>query len=218
VTPNAVTFGGLAVAVLAGICFAQGSWAWNVAGAALFFISGLFGETDGMLARLKFRESPFGCWLESMVDYTTYLLIFIGMTIGGYWQGGPVYLVLGAAIVFGCVLSFIVISEQRRLAAPRNRPNEYSQLYLAALERDSGNPISRIVRQLQFLIKKGVLVHYLLLFAVLGLLPVLMFLAAFGANVTWLVTLYFSRRLFLPKARTNQRRGTMRPAPVEVVK
>jgi hypothetical protein len=153
-----------------------------------------------------------------MVDYTTYLLIFIGMTVGGYHRSGSLYLVLGAAIVFGCVLSFIVISKQRTLAAPADKPNEYSQRYLAALERDSGNPVSRIVRQLQFLLKKGVLVHYLLVFALLGLLPVLMFLAAFGANVAWLVTLYFNRRLFLPKARTNRHRVTTHPAPVEVAK
>lgn len=218
VTPNAVTFGGLAVAVLAGLCFAQGSWLWNVAGAALFFLSGLFDEIDGMLARLKFQESAFGCWLETVVDYATYLLVFAGMTVGGYRRGGTVYLATGAALLFGSVLSFFVISVQRKLAAPAGRPNEYSQRYLAALERDAANPISRTARQLQFLLKKGVLVHYVLLFAVLDLLPVLLFLGAFGANAAWMATLYFNKRLFLPPTRANQRLAHRRPAPAEVEK
>ena len=218
VTPNAVTFGGLAVAILAGICFAQGSWLWNVAGAALFFISGLFDEIDGMLARLKFQESAFGCWLETMVDYSTYLIIFAGMSVGGYRRGGPLYLALGAALLFGCVLSFIVVSVQRKLAAPPERPNEYAGRYLAALEDDRGNLISRTVRLLQFLTKKGVLVHYLLLFAVLGALPVVFFLGAFGANVAWMVTIYFNRRLFASKYRWRGEMTSGLPAPVEVKK
>jgi len=218
VTPNAVTFGGLAVAVLASLCFAQGSWLWNIAGAALFFLSGLFDEIDGMLARLRFQESAFGCWLETIVDYATYLLVFAGMTVGGYRRGGTVYLALGAALLFGSVLSFFAISVQRKLAAPAGRPNEYSQRYLAALERDVGNPISRAARQLQFLLKKGVLVHYVLLFAVLDLLPVLLFLGAFGANAAWMATLYFNKRLFLPDRGTSQRLAHGRPAPAEVEK
>ncbi len=218
VTPNAVTFGGLAVALLAGICLAEGSWQWNVVGAVLFFISGLLDEIDGMLARLKFQDSAFGCWLETMVDYSSYLLIFAGMTVGAYRRGGLLYLVIGAALLIGSVLSFIVISVQRKLAAPVGRPNEYSQRYLAALDRDSGNLISRIVRQLQFLLKKGVLVHYLLLFAIIGALPLLLFLAAFGANVAWAVTIYFNRRLFSSRSRRGKTAPSGDSTPVEVAR
>jgi len=218
VTPNVVTFGGLAVAILSGFSFAQGSWLWGVLGAALFFISGLFDEIDGMLARLKFQESPFGCWLETMVDYATYLLVFAGMTVGGYRQGGALYLVLGLVLAFGLVVSFIAISTQRKLAAPPDKPNEYSRRYLTALEQDRGNLISRLVRQLQFLTKKGVLVHYLLLFAVLNLLQVVMFIAAFGANVAWIVTVYLNRRLFLSNKPTSRHLVERHAVPAEVEK
>ena len=199
VTPNAVSAAGLFIALLSGLCFAEGSWLWNLAGAALFFLSGLIDEIDGMLARLKFQESPFGCWLETFADYSSYVLIFAGMTIGGYRRAGAAYALAGAALLFGCVLSFIVISIQRKLAAPADRPNEYSRIYLAALERDAANPVSRIIRQLQFLTKKGVLIHYLLVFALVNALPLFFFLTAVGANVAWIVTIYFNRRLFSPK-------------------
>ena len=43
-------------------------------------------------------------------DYSSYLLIFAGMTIGHYRRGGGVYLIIGAALMFGCVVSFAVIS------------------------------------------------------------------------------------------------------------
>ena len=165
----------------------------------LFFVSGLIDEIDGMLARLKFQESAFGCWLETMVDYSTYVLAFAGMAIGGYRRDGAAYLFLGAALLLGSILSFIVISKQRKLAAPADAPNEYYQRYLKSLDRDTQNPISAAIRKLHFLTRKGVLIHYTLLFAVLGALPLYLILAAFGANVTWMVTIYFNHRLFLSR-------------------
>lgn len=199
-TPNAVSLAGLAAAALAGYCFAQGEWAMDAAGGALFFISGLFDEIDGMLARLKFQESPFGCWLETMVDYATYVLAFAGMMVGGYRRDGEVYLVLGAALLFGSILAFIVISMQRKLAAPAGAPNEYYQNFLKSLDGDARNPLSVAIRKLHFLTRKGVLIHYVLLFSVLGWLPLFLILAAFGANVTWVVTIYFNRRLYFQGA------------------
>jgi phosphatidylglycerophosphate synthase len=175
-------------------------------------------EIDGMLARIKFQESTFGCWFETMVDYSSYLLIFAGMTAGGYRRGEWMYLPLGASLLLGSLLAFIVISIQRRLAAPPERPNEYSRRYLAALDRDSANPISLAIRHLQFLTKKGVLIHYILLFAVLGALPAVLCLSAVGANVAWMVTIYFNRRLFSSQRRARKERIPNVAAPVEVVK
>jgi hypothetical protein len=42
--------------------------------------------------------------------------------------------------------------------------------------------------------KKAVAVHYLLLFTLLGGLPVFLRLAALGSNLTWILGIYFSRR------------------------
>jgi hypothetical protein len=116
------------------------------------------------------------------------------------------------------VLSFIVISVQRRLAAPADRPNEYARRYLSALDQDAGNPVSRVSRQLHFLLKKGVLIHYLLLFAIIGAVPVVMFLAAFGANAAWIVTIYFNRRLFSAPRRGETAMSPAGGAAVEVRK
>jgi len=211
ITPNEVSFIGLAVGALAGACFAQGTWLWDVAGGAMFFLSGLFDEIDGMLARLKFKESAFGCWLETFIDYATYLFAFAGMTIGGYRRGGSLYVAVGAALLIGSLLCFFTISVQRKLAAA-TEPTEYYKRYLKALDQDSGNLISKLTRNLQFLLRKGVLIHYVLLFAVLNGMPVLLFLAAFGANAAWIVTLYLNRRLFTLGKIANQRLAAISPA------
>src|SRR4030095_2444301 len=82
ITPNAVTFGGVLLSILSGIAFARGAYRWSVLGAVLFYIAGLFDEMDGMLARVKFAESPIGTYLEGTADGLSYLLLFGGITIG----------------------------------------------------------------------------------------------------------------------------------------
>jgi phosphatidylglycerophosphate synthase len=196
VTPNAVTLVGLAVAILSCWEFARGFYTAYIGGALLFFLSGLCDEIDGMLARIKFRESAFGTWFEGFVDNTTYLLLFVGMTIGLYRQRGSEELIWGGALVAGCVLSVVVINLQRKRSTDPSRPNEYLGKMYGLLDADSSNFISRAVRQIHVFLKKAVAIHYLLLFTVLGQLLIFQRTAAVGANLTWMFTLYFSRRFF----------------------
>jgi len=196
VTPNWVTLGGLMVGIAAALMYAQGYYAAYVAGALLFFVSGLFDEADGMLARIKFRESVFGTWFEGFVDEATYLLLFGGITAGLYRERGPRELTYGYLLLIGCALSIAVTRLQRKLATAPGRPHEYAGRLNRLLEEDSSNLVSRIVRQIHIFIKKGVSVHYLVIFTVLGGLPGLLRLAAVGANLTWTLALYFNWRFF----------------------
>jgi phosphatidylglycerophosphate synthase len=198
VTPNWVTMGGLVVGIAAALMYAQGYYAAYVAGALLFFLSGLFDEADGMLARIKFRESVFGTWFEGFVDETTYLLLFGGITAGLYRERGPRELTYGYLLLIGCALSIVVTRLQRKRATAPGKPHEYAGRLNRLLEGDSSNLVSRVVRQIHIFIKKGVSIHYLLIFTVLGGLPLLLRLAAVSANLTWTLALYFNRRFFRP--------------------
>jgi phosphatidylglycerophosphate synthase len=196
VTPNAITLAGLLVAIAGALLFARGSYANYVAGALLFFLSGLFDEMDGMMARLKFCESAFGTWFEGFVDNLTYLAVFAGIIVGLHRQYGSWALKYGIALIVGLVLSVFVIGLQRKLATSPDRPQEYAGRMNQLMEADSSNLVSKIVRQIHIFVKKGVLVHYLLIFTLLGGLPVFLWLAALGSNLTWIFALYFTRRFF----------------------
>jgi len=203
ITPNAVTLAGLAVAVVSAGMFAEGSYLAYVCGALMFFLSGLFDEMDGMLARVTFRESAFGTWFEGFVDNATYLLVFSGITVGLYRQLGARELLYGVALLAGCVLSVLVINLQRKQSTDPSRPNEYLGKMYGLLDGDSSNLISRVTRHIHVFLKKAVAIHYLLLFTILGGLPVFLRLAAFGSNLTWILTLYFGRRFFGRLARNT---------------
>jgi phosphatidylglycerophosphate synthase len=195
VTPNFVTLAGLLFAIGSAVLYSRGTYANYAAGAGLFFISGLFDDMDGMLARIKFRESAFGTWFEGFVDNATYLLLFGGITVGLFRQRGPHELMYGIALIAGCVLSVIVIAIQRKLATAPDRPHEYSAQMNSLFDGDSALT-SKIARQIHIFVKKGVVVHYVVLFTLLGLLPLFLRLAALGANLTWTLGLYFTYRFF----------------------
>ncbi|HTF62338.1 MAG TPA: CDP-alcohol phosphatidyltransferase family protein [Edaphobacter sp.] len=196
ITPNAVTFGGVLISVLSAIAFAHGGYLYSVLGALLFYIAGLFDEMDGMLARIKFAESPRGTWLEGIADGFSYLLLFGGITIGLSHRYGRPATLMGILLLFGAILALLTTSLQRRRATTADRPNEYLGRMYQLLDKDSGNWISRVVRQLQAFVRRGILVHYIFIFTLIGALPLIFFLATLGAHLTWILTLYFNRRFF----------------------
>jgi len=193
VTPNCVTLTGLVVAVIAALTYARGTYWAYVCGALLFFVSGLIDEMDGMLARLTFRESAFGTWFEGFVDNATYLLLFSGITAGLYRQYGTTELIWGIALIVGCALSVFVVAIQRKALTSPDRPHEYAVRMNRLMETDS-SVISRVARQIHIFIKKGVAVHYVLIFTVLGGLTLFLRIAAISANLTWIVATYLAWR------------------------
>jgi phosphatidylglycerophosphate synthase len=200
ITPNMVTFSGLPMAMLSGYWFAQGHWGAYVVGAFLYFATVLIDEIDGMLARITFRESAFGCWLESFVDYATYVPLFGGMTLGLTRQYGSTWMGLGLLLLFGTVMTCWVAVGHRKRATSADRPEQYLPRYYRLLENDSVSIISKFVRHVHLFLKKGVLCHYILIFSVLGGLPVFFCMAAFGSNVAWLLGLYTGRLFRAPAA------------------
>lgn len=162
----------------------------------MFFVSGLLDEVDGMLARIRFSDSAFGTWFEGTVDNVSYLFLFVGITVGLYRERGPLEVLIGEATLIGAVLSVLVISWQRKRSTRPDKPQEYIGNMYRLLEQDRGNLVSRAVRELQVFIRKGVVIHYVVLFTALGLLPLLLRLAALGSNLTWILSLYFSYRFF----------------------
>jgi len=192
-SPNIVSLAGLVVAIMSALMYARGCYWAYVGGAILFFVSGLIDEMDGMLARLTFRDSAFGTWFEGFVDNATYLLLFSGITAGLCRQRGKSELSWGIALIAGCALSVVVVAMQRKALTSPGRPHEYAARMNRLMEADS-RLISRIARQIHIFIKKGVAIHYVLIFTVLGGLPLFLRIAAISANLTWIVVLYFTWR------------------------
>src|SRR5258705_883532 len=100
-TPTPLTANQLSVALVAvgfysAWLFSLGYYAAGVLGAFLSLAASVLDGCDGEIARLKYQESALGCWIETVGDYSYYIAIFIGLTLGAtrrtgwhgfYWLG-----------------------------------------------------------------------------------------------------------------------------------
>ncbi|GAB4255132.1 MAG: hypothetical protein Kow0027_21650 [Saprospiraceae bacterium] len=87
ITPNQFTvFTGL-LGVLTAYLLSTGPYWGFMIGAFLFHFTSILDGVDGELARLKFKASPFGQWLDTLVDNSSYVLALIGYLIGLYNDG-----------------------------------------------------------------------------------------------------------------------------------
>lgn len=186
VSPTIVTLGGLVVALAAAVCLARQAYLWGLAGALLYYASMVLDCSDGEVARLSFRDSSFGAWLETAVDYATYLLLLVAFTIRGPGPSGSLsgfrtalLLALGGSLVVIAVASYL----RHRVAA--RDPGEFDAASARALKHSSR--FHRFARWGRQWIKRSTIAHLLVALAVVGQLPVLIYLWAFGATVAAVV-------------------------------
>jgi len=115
ITANQISVGILMLGFWAAWLFGRGTYAASVLGAAVSLGASILDGCDGEVARLKYQESAFGCWLETVGDYMYYFAIFIGITIGPVRSTRhPVFYHLGAATVAGALITACLLLLLRR--------------------------------------------------------------------------------------------------------
>ncbi len=189
ITPNMVSLFTLALSLAAGVCFAAGGY-WNcLAGALLGVITSILDGCDGEVARLKLQASDFGCWLDTICDYLYYIVTFAGITIGLMRsKGEPSVGLWGVAVFGGAFMTFIIAGIGRKRMSGR-RPEQYLQVWQKNAEQRSAGLVMRMARQTEFIVRRCFLPYLLLVLAVFNLTELFIYMAAFGANVAWIVSL-----------------------------
>ncbi len=193
ITPNMVSLFTLGVGVASGLFFAYGGYWKTLLGAFLCLCASILDGCDGEVARLKFLESSFGCWLETICDYLFYLFLFVGMTLG-LWRssGSGMYLLWGGLLFFGAIASFVTVGwERHRLAA--GRPDQLLGIWQAHAESRPSNPFLFCGRHMEFIVRRCFFPYAILVFALCDIMNVAFVLSAIAANLVWPIALYSSR-------------------------
>ncbi|MFS3134735.1 CDP-alcohol phosphatidyltransferase family protein [Gluconacetobacter sacchari] len=82
VAPNAVSLGGMAAGVLAGVAYHHvGDPRFAVAGFLLMIVWHVMDGADGQLARLTGRQSQTGKILDGICDYVTFVSVYVGLAL-----------------------------------------------------------------------------------------------------------------------------------------
>lgn len=87
VTPNQVTLALVLPSLATGYILAQGEYWGFLIGGAMFHLTSVLDGVDGELARLKFKSSLYGKWLDFMCDNLAYLAALIGFLVGLFRDG-----------------------------------------------------------------------------------------------------------------------------------
>ncbi len=102
IDPNVLTVIGFAVTLLGAYLFAYGYFRW--AGLAVV-LAGLFDMLDGRVARLTHQVTPFGGFLDSVLDRYSDLCLMIGLLLFYGRASRPWYVVLVAVAMIGSVMT-----------------------------------------------------------------------------------------------------------------
>ena len=165
--------------------FSLGHYWTGVLGAFLSLAASVLDGCDGEIARLKYQESALGCWIETFGDYSYYVAIFIGLSIGAVRQTqAEIFYWLGGAALAG---SFITIALLVYLRS-RITSGQPDKLHAVARDRFQAEPTlwSRVIWRLQFVATRSAMPYGIMAFALVNLLPGIVILAAIGCNVYWI--------------------------------
>jgi CDP-diacylglycerol--glycerol-3-phosphate 3-phosphatidyltransferase len=102
VNPNVLTFTGFAINLVAAYLFAYGYFRW--AGVTIL-LAAIFDLTDGPVARLTHRVTPFGAFFDSVLDRYSDLCLLIGLLVYYGRIGRFAYVTLVAVAMIGSVMT-----------------------------------------------------------------------------------------------------------------
>lgn len=183
----------------AGWLFSRGDYVTGIVAALVSLGASILDGCDGELARLQYTESAFGCWLDTFGDYTYYLAIFTGLTIGlvrytgwsGFWW-------VGGTLLAGSLITFALLIFLRGRIT-EGRPE---RLRSAASEHfaTSGKSWTRIAKELSTVATRATMPYGIVVLAIFDQLPALLVLAAIGAQVYWISLAIEFRRLLRPQS------------------
>ena len=185
ITANQISVGIVALGFWAAWLFSRGTYAASLMGAAVSLAASILDGCDGEVARLKYQESVFGCWLETVGDYTYYFAIFLGITLGAVRStGDAIYYDLGFAALGGSLITafLLLVLRQRMTAAQPERFGAAGKAHFVS----GGAGWARFLAWLSVCATRAVMPYGILMLAIAGLTPIVIVLAAIGANVYWL--------------------------------
>jgi len=109
ITPNQVTIISLILGIISGVFFSIGEYTYTITAGLLYFLSTVFDQCDGEVARLKQMETEFGRKLDILVDAIANAVIVVGITIAVYVKMGSVLVIIaGFLAMTGISISLLL--------------------------------------------------------------------------------------------------------------
>jgi phosphatidylglycerophosphate synthase len=123
VSPNQVSVAASLLGLLSAWLFAGGTHDAAVLGAIVLQLSAILDAVDGELARVMFKESTLGKWLDIVGDQVVHIAVFVAIGVGLYRAGSAAPVIpLAASAGVGVVISLIVVVRGLKQLESRSNP------------------------------------------------------------------------------------------------
>ena len=97
--------------IISGVFFSLGEYTYTITAGLLYFLSTVFDQCDGEVARLKQMETEFGRKLDIIVDAIVNAVIVIGITIAVYTKTGSILVIIaGFFAMTGITISLLLVT------------------------------------------------------------------------------------------------------------
>jgi CDP-L-myo-inositol myo-inositolphosphotransferase len=113
ITPNQISVFNLLIASAAGLLFASTSYQMLALGGILLQLGSILDGCDGEVARLTFRQSKNGQWMDTITDNISYVVLVIGLGIGQFRREPTTLTVWLALASLAAILIGLVVIYQR---------------------------------------------------------------------------------------------------------
>jgi phosphatidylglycerophosphate synthase len=184
-TANQLSVALVALGFYSAWLFSTGHYWAGVLGGFLSLAASVMDGCDGEIARLKYQESALGCWIETFGDYSYYIAIFIGLTVGAVkrtgWHG---FYWLGGLAMAGTLITFaLLIYLRSRITA-----GQPEKLHAIARDRFRTEETlwSRLIWRISFVATRSAMPYGIFALSLVAALPLVVVLAAIGSNTYWI--------------------------------
>lgn len=179
VTPNQVSVVTLVLGLLAAWFAALGGYVWWLAAAVTFHVASILDGTDGELASLTFRQTPFGAWMDTICDNVSYVAFIAGVMFGVHRTGLPhSYFAWGA---LGFVTSVLSLANIQMVL--RRDGTSGSALSVRYAHQEGESLVHRLFQAVHAFGKRDLIAFIVLALAVVGQLPFGLVLLGVGATL-----------------------------------
>jgi len=109
ITPNQVTIISLILGIISAAFFSHGAHTYTVIAGMFYFVSTVFDQCDGEVARFKHMTSDFGKTFDIIVDSIVNAAITIGITVAIYkTNSSSLTIIAGLLAMTGIVISLLL--------------------------------------------------------------------------------------------------------------
>ncbi len=168
-TPNQVSFLTLLLGLLAAWSVSHGDYVHVALAGILFQLSSVLDGSDGEVAKLRMKGSKIGAWVDTFVDFFTYLAFWTGVTVGYYQRTqSPVVLPLGFLSLAVLMLTFSVLCFYL-VNAGSGSLRKFASAFSGLAASDRGrHPVYRFLNRLSFAVRRDFFSFLLCIFALLN--------------------------------------------------